>query len=331
MQVDGEVPSDTLPTKTNAQEREANNPCVFVDIRKRGCNVSHLRPSPLIRAATHAPLGLVRLQPVRTTASCRVVDSQMASPYALGRKRGTNKHFRAAAFEPKALHLPDAVSYEYDAPDVFNQLSFGTCVGNASAAVYEFYAKKRGVALSPVSRRAIYSQAKHAFEPNDIADDGLMVTDGLLVLEKFGSVAESAWPYPADGDEASLLEPVPADLWNATFEASAWLSVDTSSADAMMRALSEHGPMIVGMEWAAENFGAPPNGLLDPALAKTDAGGHCVWILAYDQHRFGGAFKIRNSWSAAWGCQGDGWLPFSALSTTFAPDEAYCLAFAAAK
>lgn len=252
--------------------------------------------------------------------------------HALGRKRGVNKHFRAAAFQPKALHLPQSVSYEYDAPGVYQQGTFGTCVGNASAAIYELYAKKRGVTLPPVSRRAIYAQAKYSFEQGDIADDGLMVTDGLLVLEKFGSVPESAWPYPGDGDEASLLAPVPANLWNPAFEASAWLSVDTSSADAMMRALSEHGPMIVGMAWSGEWMnGVAPTGLLDPAIAKTNAGGHCVWIVAYDQSRFGGAFKIRNSWSNDWASNGDGWLPFSALGSPWFPDECYTLSFPATK
>jgi C1A family cysteine protease len=250
-----------------------------------------------------------------------------------GRKDGISRHFSLRPFEPEAkTSLPVSVSYESYAPPVFNQGAYGTCVANATASVQMLYAKKRGRAVGTISRSAIYSQAKHSYEPTDIADDGLMVTDGLLVPKNFGYVIEPDWPYPSDPsgrNTGDLLLPVPATLWNVSFEEASYLAVDTSSVETMMRALDAHGPCIIGLSFALEWEGIGPDGFMNPAIAKTAAGGHCIYILGFDRNHFGGAFRIRNSWGPEWGANGDGWLPFDALTTcpSFWPSECYTVSF----
>ncbi len=53
-------------------------------------------------------------------------------------------------------------------------------------------------------------------------------------------------------------------------------------------------------------------------------GGHAVTIVGYDDNKFGGAFKIINSWSANWGDDGYFWLPYSFASQGIM-SEAYVL------
>jgi C1A family cysteine protease len=246
-----------------------------------------------------------------------------------GRKKGLNPRFELRHFTASNAAPEESLSYENIAPAVFNQGSHGTCVANATAAVQMAYRLKRTGATDVISRAAIYSQAKHSYEPQDIADDGLMVTDGLLVPKNFGFVLESAFPYPTGEDNGNILTPVPSTLWNPSFEEASYLAVDTSSVENMMRAMSEHGPLVVALTFPDgwENIGA--DGYCDPASAGAAAGGHCVWILAFDQNKFGGAFRVRNSWGNDYGANGDFWVPFSALTQVpeYWFDEAYAVAY----
>ena len=52
-------------------------------------------------------------------------------------------------------------------------------------------------------------------------------------------------------------------------------------------------------------------------------GGHAVTIVGYDDHRFGGAFKIVNSWGTGWGDEGYFWLPYGYFGRVV--NEAYVL------
>jgi C1A family cysteine protease len=249
-----------------------------------------------------------------------------------GRKRGLSKHFEIRRFEAKPGILPESVSYESYAAPVYDQGAFGSCVANSTAAVQRLYHRKRTGQDILVSRAAVYSQAKYSYEPTDIADDGLLITDGLLVPKNFGYALESAFPYPTDpsgNDAGNLLEPVPPADWSASFKEATYLTVDAASVDSMIRALVAHGPLVIGLSFAQEFENIGSDGLMDPKYAQTDAGGHCVHILAYDQHKFGGSFRIRNSWGTSWGSAGDGWMPFSTwtIAPSFAPDEAYTVAF----
>jgi hypothetical protein len=250
-----------------------------------------------------------------------------------GRKPGLNPKFELRRFTADtSKSFPASLSYEMFAPAAYDQGAYGTCVANGSIGVFRTYHKKRGFGDAVASRSALYSQAKHAFEPDDIADDGLQVTDGLLVMKDFGFAMEDEWPYPDDPsgqNTGNLLESVPANLWHRSFLEASYLAVDMSSPESIMRAMSEHGPIIIGMNFPLEWENIGPDGFMDPEIAQTSAGGHCIWIPAYDEGRFGGAVKVRNSWGKPWGDNGDGWLPFSCIqkNPTFWPDEGYTVSF----
>lgn len=254
-----------------------------------------------------------------------------ASIRSYGRKKGINPHFSAERPTPSTTPIPDSYSYEsWDAPP-FDQGDHGTCVANGSAGDQEFYHAKRGFGPISISRAAIYAKAKFAYEPDDIADDGLAVTDGLMVMQQFGYVLESDWPYPPLDSSAPgniLIDP-PDHLWHTDFKERAYISIDPLDNDQALRLFIDHGPQVIGMDFPLEweNIGA--DGFCDPTLARSEAGGHCVRRIAYDLHKFGGAWRYRNSWGTSYGANGDFWVPFSAQSICpqFWPDEAYATRF----
>jgi len=226
----------------------------------------------------------------------------------------------------KAWLRPAIASYEYDYPAVYNQGQYGSCVTHGSGETMDFYAKKRHGSSKLVSRRAIYYQTKASFENGDFTDDGLMITDALQMIEQFGWVDEAVWPYPPDNEDSVMFTPVPADLWNKTPTFSNYVDVPCDPTS-MAQALWQHGPLIIGVNWANEWMTPLADGQLSPA--QSQAGGHCVAVVGYNDaypcaDGSKGALKIRNSWGAGWGNKGDCWMPYSfSANPTFFPDECY--------
>lgn len=256
----------------------------------------------------------------------------MPTPHNFGRRAGPDPRahlfpeFKASLLDKlrAGTHtLPSRWSYRPGFPILYDQGPYGDCVANACAELDEFFLKKRRGLTVNMSRRAIYSQAKHQFEPDDIADDGLYISDGLLTLESFGYVTEAQWPYPPMNttNDQILLEPVPANLWNASFEPKSHVVVPCT-VQQMKLALWEHGPLVIGIEWPDEWMDAPSNGLLSLHPATSD-GGHCVIIDDWDDTRFGGTFEIRNSWGLPWAERGHGYLSYSLEGNRFWPDQAF--------
>jgi C1A family cysteine protease len=247
--------------------------------------------------------------------------------YRLGRKAPRpGLTFGAPLVPEKAWLRPAITSYEYDYPAVYNQGGYGSCVTHGSGETLDFYAKKRHGSTKLVSRRAIYCQTKADFEQGDFTDDGLIITDALQMIANRGWVDEAEWPYPPDGEQSIMFEPVPANLWNAEPKFSGWVNVPTDPAS-MAQALWQHGPLIIGVNFANEWMTPLPNGEL-PA-PQSVAGGHCMAIVGYNDKFVCadgslGAFKVRNSWGVGWGLGGDCWMPYSfSANPEFFPDEAY--------
>ncbi len=226
----------------------------------------------------------------------------------------------------KAWLRPASCSYEYDYPPVYDQGDWGSCVTHGTGETLDFFAKKRHGSDARVSRRAIYYQTKADYEGGDFTDDGLAITDALEMISKRGWVNEALWPYPPDGDLAEMFTPVPANLWIPTPTFTTWVNVPTTPAE-MAQGLWQHGPLIIGVNWATEWMNPGPNGEL--AAGKSIDGGHCVAVVGYNDafacaDGSKGAFKIRNSWGPNWGIGGDCWMPYSfAERPEFFPDEAY--------
>lgn len=234
-------------------------------------------------------------------------------------------HFAPNALQKLAFRLAPKfkrLSYRYLFPPAEDQLSFGTCVANATAGLLDFFFRKRTSHSILSSRRAFYAQAKYDYTPSDIADDGLTTDAAINVWINRGWIPEDKVPYPADGDVAALLAPVPNE-WGRSYQANHLASVDPS-VTAIKMALAKHGPVIIGLTWANEwESGVGPDGMLPPPA--TEAGGHCVLITGYDDARK--AFEVRNSWGLDYGDGGYVYLPYSYATAypAFWPTDLYTL------
>lgn len=203
--------------------------------------------------------------------------------------------------------LPDNVSYEYLFPEIENQGDSPCCVAFAVTALAEAMLHKRTGQHLALSKRALYSLAKHKYEPDDLNEDGLADDSALAVLRDIGHAFEADYPFGTPS-RADLIRPVPENVIHRAHDLKAFLRVEPH-AELMMQALHEHGPLVVGMNWYHAWEDLKSNGIMTAQPGTQQDGGHCVLLVGYSKKK--GAFRLRNSWGSDWGDGGYSWLPFS--------------------
>jgi hypothetical protein len=201
--------------------------------------------------------------------------------------------------------------YLYDA--IEDQQSLGACVAFGTGGMVEAFAYKRGGTRISTSKAAIFSDAKYNYEPDDIQDDGLQVTDGLRVLESIGYIPDAEYPY--ENSDQQILAPVPSNLVHDKDWLVHSFAAVPHSVDGLRVALYKHGPIVIGINFPESWITPGPDGMLS-ADVGTIAGGHCMNIVTDGGAKTGekpGYFRLRNSWGTSWGLGGYAWVPFETL------------------
>lgn len=82
----------------------------------------------------------------------------------------------------------------------------------------------------------------------------------------------------------------------------------------MRRALAARVPVTIGIKsYESLHRLSGPASVYSTFTGESD-GGHMVTIVGYDDTRFGGAFKVINSWGTGWGDGGFFWIPYSDMA-----------------
>jgi hypothetical protein len=238
--------------------------------------------------------------------------------YAFGKKQGPDPN---AGLFPKAvldLEVPKKnIEYQYLFSPIENQGGAGACVAFGCGSVFEAYYRKRKGATISVSKRAIYSIAKHESNPPDLTDDGLFVSQGLQVLQK-GYILSNDFPY---SDRPSVLFDVPNTVLEKTDEeiaSFAAVEIDSvtpaTTAANLVAALYKHGPIAIGVNFPS--VWMDPKGRLTETGLDDSAGGHCMALVdaMWNEETNGFDAVIRNSWGTGWGNKGYGIVSMNALA-----------------
>ena len=90
-------------------------------------------------------------------------------------------------------------------------------------------------------------------------------------------------------------------------------------------ALANRHPVVIGMPVYESFFSLSGRGSVYNDLRGSSQGGHAVTLVGYDDDRYGGAFKVINSWGTGWGDRGYFWLPYSVYSNSRFNAYAYLL------
>lgn len=210
--------------------------------------------------------------------------------------------------------MPAAHSLEKYAPAVGDQGNYGTC--NAFACAYAaatmIFAQTHGI-----SDKATIS--KCAFSPtflyqNIVKDGGNNCQSGshpvtaLVFMNEKGLPFDRTVPYTC-GKSWSSSADAEAEKYKIA-DAALLFGKDNEVLDpsfkveSTKKALLENTPVIIGFELPKSFFKVTTDTWNpDPAeaLGNWKHGKHAMTVVAYNDYKAGGAFKVMNSWGSKWG------------------------------
>ncbi len=219
--------------------------------------------------------------------------------------------------------MPAAYSLEKYAPAVGDQGNYGTC--NAFACAYAaatmIFAQTHGI-----SDKATIS--KCAFSPtflyqSIVKDGGNNCQTGshpvtaLVFMNEKGLPFDRTVPYTC-GKSWSNSADLEAEKYKIA-DAALLFGKDNEvlepdfKVESTKKALVENTPVIIGFELPKSFFKVTTDTWNpDPAeaLGNWKHGKHAMTVVAYDDYKAGGAFKVLNSWGSNWGSGGYVWIKY---------------------
>jgi C1A family cysteine protease len=223
--------------------------------------------------------------------------------------------------------LPSSYSLERYVPFVLDQGQTGTCVGfstlyyglSTTLNIKYGYTKQMEKYANSFDPYFIYSIMK--MNQNG-CEDGLIMADALDLIIKIGAkklfyppflTCDSTW------DEQKL-----KNVFEYTFpyKIDTWYYLETDNVnliDNIKYYITNGSPIMFAAEvnnslqsYSSKNInGVGSNGFWSPTSSKDDVSGHAMCIIGYDNYKYGGAFRVVNSWGKQYGDNGFLWIRYN--------------------
>ena len=205
---------------------------------------------------------------------------------------------------------PQSVDLSMNFPEPGSQGSQSSCVGWAVAYALKSYQEKVEMGWSLNTRSHLFSPAFIYNQINGGVDQGSYIYQALDLIVNQGAATLATMPYSE------------YDYWSqpssaAFAEASQYKGLrrvrvnDTSQIKA---ALVNRRPVVAGIDVYEPFYNLVGADSVYNTVSGQSLGGHAVTIVGYDDSRFGGAFKVINSWGQSWGDNGFFWIPYDFVS-----------------
>lgn len=227
---------------------------------------------------------------------------------------------------------------------VENQGNLGSCTANAAVGIVEYFEKRGYGRYIDGSRLFLYKATRSLL--GWVGDTGADIRTTLASLALFGVPPETYWAY-TDKTEPGLNNDRYFDTEPTTFVyemADDFESVNYFCHDPWQTPVAP--PNVLMSVKTYLSYGIPTmfgfwgfpscmNADVKGAFAYPAPGEHAIWghavvAVGYDDNlkitnltskkTTTGALMLRNSWGAAWGNAGYGWLPYDYVLSQFAQD-----------
>lgn len=219
--------------------------------------------------------------------------------------------------------LPGRVSFEALCPPVQAQGAYGTCVGFACGyylrTILEAKARKRTTkfAISKLAFSPSYLYEKAKATGDYACAEGVYLTKVFAVLKETGIVPFSQFPYPACGQQTGIVDALAGRYRIRDYERLFNVQdSDQKKIGKLKKALADGGPVVVGMVIPPSFYSAAkvwkPATTDNPQDNKLQ--GHALCVIGYDDNRFGGAFRVVNSFGKAWADGGFCWISYQDMA-----------------
>ena len=222
--------------------------------------------------------------------------------------------------------LPASYSLERYVPFVKKQTG-GTCVGFSTF----YYALSTMYNIEFNITQGVDKFA-HSFDPyfiysivfnkkND-CNTGLTFPQAFESVYKIGSKKLLYPPFTTcdtNWDEQKLLNTMP---YTKSYSINNYyiLNVDKPNfVDNVKQAIAYKLPVVIGMSYlpsmgiynSNDQYGVSSDGLWTPNPNEAVDGGHALCVVGYDDYKFGGSFRIVNSWGSGFGDNGYMWVRYN--------------------
>jgi len=202
---------------------------------------------------------------------------------------------------------PPSVDLSLNFPEPGNQGNQSSCVGWATAYALKSYQEKVEIGWSLNTAEHLFSPAFLYNQINGGQDKGSYIHEALQLVVDKGLATLDKMPYsPTD----YLTQPGQDAVQQAlNYRARSWTKInDTSQIKA---ALVNRKPLVIGIPIYQNFYNLKGADAVYNTTSGNNDGGHAVTIVGYDDNRFGGAFKVINSWGINWGDGGYFWMPYN--------------------
>ena len=222
--------------------------------------------------------------------------------------------------------LPSSYSLEEYCPPILTQEG-SSCVGwsvcySSMSIMYNYMMgitdpfQKYALAFDPYF---MYASLRKSYDYE--CEDGLLMYEAMNFINDRGIKRHSLVPYLSCDSEWSK------DWWNyvqyysmpfAVRNYYAAPSIDNNTVGQVKYRLTLKQPVMIGVSidetinpLGDKGGTVGSNGLWSVELSGKIIGGHAMTIIAYDNYKFGGAFKVMNSWGNKYGDKGYIWITYS--------------------
>ena len=223
------------------------------------------------------------------------------------------------SFADSALNVP-ATKIDIDNSKFYkqisDQLSLPSCTANSGADFWEAVLiqqmVKKGMpleqavqAVPDLSRLFLWYYGRLYMDPprNHDVNSGCFNRLIMEVIARFGVPSEHTWPYRIENACVRPSIMSQREAFQRRSRAFHKIMRDKDLIDNIIKALNQVPGVTFGTGLGSEFFNYK-GGVLNPP--DKIVGRHSMVIVGYDSSKK--AFKIRNSWSRAWGEAGYGWL-----------------------
>jgi C1A family cysteine protease len=207
-------------------------------------------------------------------------------------------------------------------PPIVDQSTLGSCVGNATARIFEYALRLEKLADFAPSRLAIYYGARF-LEGTVDSDAGCEIRDAMKFIAKQGAGPESLWPY-----NIALFRSAPNAAYLAAAKSHLCISYERVEQTelGLKRTMAAGFPIVYGISVfdSFESDAVARTGRVPmPKASESLLGGHAIVMTGYTKTRV----RFANSWGTSWGAAGFGTMPLAyVLDENLASDFWICRA-----
>jgi C1A family cysteine protease len=205
------------------------------------------------------------------------------------------------------LGLPSRIDLSSGFPIAGNQGKINSCTAWAVGYGVKSYqeGKEEGWALN--SSQTVFSPSWLYNQTNFGQDRGSYIFDAMKLIVEQGAATLSTMPYT----ENYLKQPSSSIRQEASrYKAKKYFRI--TGRQQIKQALSEKIPVVIGIITNQSIFRLSKSNPVFNTTGGTSTqhGRHAVTIVGYDDNRYGGAYKILNSWGITSGDDGYFWMPY---------------------